>query len=336
MTEQSEAQRRAATRKAKILARGNAGLNKLAQTARGGEADMLYGSDLKPSSSTLDDKTKPKETSSASQSSSSARPSSHTQPQTQLPSEQQAMAKQLEAMMSMFGSPNTQAGPGGEMPDIGRLLADMMSDSSLETKPAINGQETLGNLDDPAGFGGMGPEGIPPQFPGGAGDLPFRFTDLNARIQKRESKSKVEKYFPLMHFIAMVALAVFTVVWWEPALEDAAPLRQGTSWSERWNGFAGRRIKGLGQVEVLPVFWAFLTVELILQTTRLMVLKSPPEPHSYLQNFLPILPPNISRPLLTGSRYLSLVSQTYKDGCLLVFVLGMTVVVAGWLRESTS
>jgi len=43
--EQSDAARRAAARKAKILARGNTGLAKLAQTARGEEADKLYGQD---------------------------------------------------------------------------------------------------------------------------------------------------------------------------------------------------------------------------------------------------------------------------------------------------
>jgi hypothetical protein len=42
---QSEAARRAAARKAKILARGNSGLQKLAQTARGEEAETLYGRD---------------------------------------------------------------------------------------------------------------------------------------------------------------------------------------------------------------------------------------------------------------------------------------------------
>lgn len=39
----SDAAKRAAARKAKILARGNTGLQKLAQTARGEEADALYG-----------------------------------------------------------------------------------------------------------------------------------------------------------------------------------------------------------------------------------------------------------------------------------------------------
>jgi len=42
---QSDVAHRAAARKAKILARGNSGLNKLAQTARGDEAETLYGQD---------------------------------------------------------------------------------------------------------------------------------------------------------------------------------------------------------------------------------------------------------------------------------------------------
>ena len=45
----TDAQKRAAARKAKILARGNAGLNKLAQTARGDEAEKLYGNDCEQS-----------------------------------------------------------------------------------------------------------------------------------------------------------------------------------------------------------------------------------------------------------------------------------------------
>jgi hypothetical protein len=42
MGEQTDAAKRAAARKAKILARGNAGLDRLAQTARGDEASKLY------------------------------------------------------------------------------------------------------------------------------------------------------------------------------------------------------------------------------------------------------------------------------------------------------
>lgn len=42
---QTDAAKRAAARRAKILARGSTGLQKLAQTARGEEAEKLYGGD---------------------------------------------------------------------------------------------------------------------------------------------------------------------------------------------------------------------------------------------------------------------------------------------------
>ena len=60
--------------------------------------------------------------------------------------------------------------------------------------------------------------------------------------------------------------------------------------------------------------------------------QSPPAPHSLISTFLPLLPPAISRPVLTGSRYLSMLSQVYKDGCLLIFGVGMLVVVAEYTQ----
>jgi hypothetical protein len=94
-------------------------------------------------------------------------------------------------------------------------------------------------------------------------------------------------------------------------------------------------------------------LELIVQTTRFFVIKvrtapstllyiylcslretlahvsqSPPPPHSLISTFLPILPPAIARPLVTVSGYASLLMQVYKDGCLLIFAIGMAVVFA--------
>lgn len=96
------------------------------------------------------------------------------------------------------------------------------------------------------------------------------------------------------------------------------------------------------------MFWAFTTLELIIQTTRFLLLKvrlavynevgpadkqfqSPPPPHSLLQTFLPLMPPHLSRPVLTASRYFSLLSQTLKDGFLLVFLLGLVIIAGDYL-----
>ncbi|WVQ83966.1 hypothetical protein IAT38_006111 [Cryptococcus sp. DSM 104549] len=337
---QSEAARRAAARKAKILARGNTGLNKLAQTARGDEAGTLYGDASTPSSA------RPAPTSSTPSVSGSippptsrSQPTSQPRPQSGIPADQQAMNAQLEAMMSMFGGPGSQSGMGGgEMPDMGRLLAQMMGDSSLAG--GLPSQNLLGDVDDPAGLGGAGPGEILPNFFGGGagadGMPPFPFPGMSGMGGPSTRKTKVEKWFPLVHWAAVALLALFAVVWWEPALRAVAPFKdENERWAGRWEGFAGRsgwKVRGAGEVEVLPIFWAFTSLELILQTTRVLLFKSPARPHSMIQNLLPLMPPSISQPVLTASQYLSLFSQTYKDGCLLVFLIGMTVVLAETLQ----
>lgn len=192
-------------------------------------------------------------------------------------SDQAAMARQLEAMMSMFGTPDAQSSGGGaETPDMSRLLAQMMGDPSLASGPNAQGQGMIGDVDDPAGLGGMGPGGIPPNlsdlFGGAFADGPSFPGFGGAGAGQQQGKGKVEKYFPLAHFISVILLAVFAVTWWEPALRMTAAFRTENVWADRWAGFAGR-VKGLGEVEVLPIFWAFVTVELILQTSRLMIFK---------------------------------------------------------------
>ncbi|WWD21991.1 hypothetical protein CI109_106479 [Kwoniella shandongensis] len=343
---QTEAQKRAAARKAKILARGNSGLAKLAQTARGDEAQALYGDDAKPSSTS----TPTTETPSAASQPSWAPPppssSSSTRPAAAAPQgispEQQAMSAQLEAMMSMFGGAPGAPGAGGEgLPDMSRLLAQMMGGdpSSFGGAPGGGASNLLGDVDDPAGLGGIPPNLFGPPGAGG-GDMPAfpsfpGMPGFGGAASK--PRSKAEKYFPLVHFISIILLSIFAVAWWEPALFKVSPTSLLSTWPRRWAGLSGRRdsawrLKGFGEVEILPLFWAFTTLELILQTTRFTIFKSPPPPHSLLATFLPLLPPAISRPLLTGSRYLNLLSQTNKDGCLLVFGVGMTVVLAEWLR----
>ena len=261
---QSDAARRAAARKAKILARGNTGLTKLAQTARGDEAETLYAqeSELVSELPMLDTAlTRVLITSSAV--SPHATPSPAPPSSTKLPPRppstgpftpsqsrpapsagQATMSSQLEAMMSMFGGP---AGGEGGMPDMQRLMAQMMGADSSGVGAGLN---LLGDLDDSAGLDGRP---MPPlNFPGAMNGLSGLPT-----IQK---KSRVERYFPLIHALSVVALLVFVVGWWEPTLRSARWPTKTTSQglTGRWAGLARRNgvWKGVqdelaGEVEVL-------------------------------------------------------------------------------------
>jgi len=82
-----------------------------------------------------------------------------------------------------------------------------------------------------------------------------------------------------------------------------------------------------------PVFYAFVTLEAILFATRVTLVQTPPGLHPLLANVLPMLPPNISRLVTTGSKYLGVASQVYADGCLFVFGLGCAIVLAEYLAK---
>jgi hypothetical protein len=216
-----------------------------------------------------------------------------------------------EQLAAMFGGVGGGApGGDGQMPDFQKMMAQMMG---MGGEP---GQNLLGDLDDPAGLGGapnpfanpdllsaLGGAGGPP----GAGGLPgFLGMPGMGGMGMGGGKTRIDKYFPVVHFASVIVLALFTVIWWEPTLRSArfSGLGGMDKTLARWAGLAGGRgvvrvIKQevLGGIEILassesvdlciaddqPVFWAFATLELILQTTRFMILKVSCVPHSKVQ-----------------------------------------------------
>lgn len=81
------------------------------------------------------------------------------------------------------------------------------------------------------------------------------------------------------------------------------------------------------------MFYAFITLEAILLATRVTLVKSGPALHPMLANVLPLMPPGLQRLVSTGSKYLGVATQTYRDACLFVFGLGVVVVAAEFLSS---
>lgn len=178
--------------------------------------------------------------------------------------------------------------------------------------------------------------GMPPGFgpPGGQTGNPFFPGQTPAK------KPLLARFWPLVHVLAMFVLWTFVVFWWEPSL---AGLQGSTTsrWAlSKWDLLKG----GVGRVQsqrlahdltressfpTLPVFWAFITIQVLLQSTRIVLFKSAPSLPSIVTQFLPLMPPHISSLLLTGSRYLSILNQLWKDGCLFIFLLGAGVILSG-------
>ncbi|TXT10846.1 hypothetical protein VHUM_02351 [Vanrija humicola] len=331
----TDAQKRAAARKAKILARGNAGLARLAQTARGEDADKLYGE--APASS-------PSSPASVSASSPTAPSASATSPTSPTPASAKpswAPTVEDEGPRLRAPRPRAAAGPGGPQDDAMRQQIDAMMAMLGANGPAGPAGAAFGGL--PAGgpggggapdmanfmaalMGGAGGGGFP-GLPGAPG------AGMPGMAGPPAPPTRAQRLFPTIHFVATLALVAFIAGWWEPSL---AVVRHGAAatlggWAHRWAGLAGRVPFGAKLVESIPVFYAFVTLQLLLLATRVTLVQTPPALHPLLANVLPMLPYPLATTISTGSKYLGVVTQTYKDACLLVFGLGAAIVLAEYL-----
>lgn len=178
--------------------------------------------------------------------------------------EQRQMQEQLAAMFGSLGGGPGVPGAEGGMPDFQKMMAQMMG---MEAPP----QNLLGDLDDPAGLGGtpnplggnmFGQGGMPDLSSMlGSGGMPGM--GMGMGMGGPRGKTKVDKWFPVVHFASIVVLALFSVVWWEPTLRSTrGGVLGGVGGTlSRWAGLAGGRgvvrvIKQevLGGIEVL-VSW---------------------------------------------------------------------------------
>lgn len=262
MAEMTDAQKRAAARKAKILARGNAGLQRLAQTARGDEAEKLYGGDETPSSSAPASRPETPNptmtsfaTSSAAPSATSSVPSSARNPGWSAPApppdsrpmspDEEQMKAQFDAMMNMLGGGGGGPG-GGAPPDMANLFASLMGGAGAAGGgPGLlgDGKEMDPNANPFAGMGmdpGQNPfaaMGMDPNANPFAGMMP-----PGMGMGAPKPLTKAQRAFPIIHAICVIALVVFVAAWWEPTLSI---VRMGTkagvaSWAVRWSTLGGR------------------------------------------------------------------------------------------------
>ncbi|SAM85937.1 uncharacterized protein UBRO_07847 [Ustilago bromivora] len=86
-----------------------------------------------------------------------------------------------------------------------------------------------------------------------------------------------------------------------------------------------------GRLSTLPLFWIFLSLEILLQAARIAIFsrktRPPPSMLAMLAGMLPI--PNLGLIISLVSRYLALVNAFINDLSLLVFVFGVAVLWSG-------
>lgn len=277
---QSEAQRRAEARRAKILARGNAGLAKLASTARGEEASVLYDS-KRQSLSLRSTSHAPRADATPSRTPTpSARPAQ--------PAEDPSAAYQanLERTMAALGASSSdrrqdagtvdpmqafqemmnKMGTGQNMPSMENVSVDPTEDPPTPELPptrlpAIN--------DSPFGFPpSAGGEDMSSMFSpemmqilqnaGGApGSSPFA-----AAPPAATEKTLLARLMPLIHVLTISVFFAFTILIWEPSVwasgagAGRAVVQTIGGREKRWSGLRGDS-GGLAS-DVLTSGWASL------------------------------------------------------------------------------
>ncbi|CEQ42863.1 SPOSA6832_04737 [Sporobolomyces salmonicolor] len=95
-------------------------------------------------------------------------------------------------------------------------------------------------------------------------------------------------------------------------------------------GSVGAAVVG-GQLAEVPLLWLFVSVELVLQTTRVFLNR--PSPPSILSSLLPLLSqfsPQLGLAIQTGVRYIDLFSTCLNDLAVLIFCIGVMVLVGQW------
>ncbi|KAK4052452.1 hypothetical protein OIV83_002254 [Microbotryomycetes sp. JL201] len=165
-----------------------------------------------------------------------------------------------------------------------------------------------------------------------------------------QPKTLLDRIFPLIHFIAMVALAWYSVAYAEPANKIGI-----MGWTDRvgqvdwrsWGALASQRpardvagkvagksaeALGVGLAQV-PMLWLFVSVELVLQTTRILLVRNQPDPPGILNSIMPILSqfsPQLGLALQTAVKYLALVSVLVTDLSVLLFSIGAIIIMGRW------
>lgn len=168
------------------------------------------------------------------------------------------------------------------------------------------------------------------------------------------TKSTAERCFDVLQAVLVLALAVFAV---KSSLVDldrsgVMPPTMGDSTTsggatlaptlvQRWAALGYQQPRPIEWSTIsarLPLFWIFVSLEVVLQASRILMFsrKSPPPPSllSTLTSMLPIR--NLHLALTLAAKYVALLNALVNDVCLLAFVFGSSVLWSSWMLGGTA
>ncbi|KAF7367539.1 hypothetical protein MSAN_00817000 [Mycena sanguinolenta] len=137
-------------------------------------------------------------------------------------------------------------------------------------------------------------------------------------------KTLVQRLLPAVHLVSVWSLLMYFVLVMEPAAHgpgvDGVAEPGGIGFAWRWRQLMGSAKGQLGTafasgwgVQVLPFFWAFVTLELVLHSLRIFSGFDAFRPPMLVALALPHLPPRISSVIVHGMKYMQMASMFLDD-----------------------
>ncbi|GLB36710.1 hypothetical protein LshimejAT787_0309970 [Lyophyllum shimeji] len=337
------AQARAEARRKAILSRGSDRLAKLTTSARGSDPAYFH-----------DDPPLPRVTSGTK---AFVGEESIMPPPPDLPSPSPSPRPSRTTPPTAPTSSSTGAGFGpGVTPDPAvwseqqqqQFMQALMAANSLsrspESLPGLTPTDvdpTLPPLDNPlaAMLFPQGDNAFPPGAgAGAAGKAPA----AAAAAVDPPPPTRLQKLMPFVHLISMWCLLAYFVLYKEPqAYLEAGGSVEATHGAGLWRRWAelGRSSPVVAdgarflKVQVVPFFWAFTTLQIVLHSVRIFSGFDAVQPPTLLALALPHLPPPLPSVIVNGLKYLQMGSLFLDDLSGLIVGLGFIVLFSGWLAS---
>ncbi|KAG6899339.1 hypothetical protein C0993_011127 [Termitomyces sp. T159_Od127] len=309
---------RAEARRKAILSRGSDRLAKLTTSARGDDPAYIHPDPpiptiRKTSSNFLgEESTMPTP---PNRSSSEPEPASPTNIFTATPPDPSVWSEQQQQLLQalMAGTRPSEAGPEITSKDaqpspLDNPLAAMLFPQGQGAFPQFS----------PASMEGKAPAAVAP--------VP---------------QTRLQKLMPFMHLLLMWALLAYFMFYIEPRLwtesfADMSGQKFGIwrRWAELGRTTKLEDVALILRIQVLPFFWAFMTLQLALHSVRIFSGFDAVQPPTLLAFVLPHLPPPLPSVIMNGLKYLQMGSLFLDDLAGLLVGIGFVVMFSGWFTTS--
>ncbi|THH14054.1 hypothetical protein EW146_g6237 [Bondarzewia mesenterica] len=149
-------------------------------------------------------------------------------------------------------------------------------------------------------------------------------------------RSLVQKLMPLIHVLTAWFLVAFFVAWKEPEVfyaQTSSAVLPGSIW-RRWATLGKRQVTDVAWgVQVVPFFWAFVSLELMLFSLRIFSGFNKTQPPILLALALPHLPEPFPTIIVHGLQYIQMAGTLFDDLAAVVVALGLLVALSGWIVD---